>query len=157
MRRANKREFGKSGISTRPAKFHIMKMLHLAFSPNFYTVQLKLWEPFATVGNAKELFPLILGSRVLVFSQMTRVLDILEDYCMWQGYDYCRLDGQTPHEDREVICGICIMWQQFNISSQYIVIMNTYKITWSITKTHEKGVGSSNKKPMISAKLFDQI
>uniref|UniRef100_A0AAY4ENF1 SWI/SNF related, matrix associated, actin dependent regulator of chromatin, subfamily a, member 1 n=1 Tax=Denticeps clupeoides TaxID=299321 RepID=A0AAY4ENF1_9TELE len=28
------------------------------------------------------------GSRVLIFSQMTRVLDILEDYCMWRGYEY---------------------------------------------------------------------
>ncbi|XP_076843705.1 LOW QUALITY PROTEIN: putative global transcription activator SNF2L1 [Brachyhypopomus gauderio] len=42
------------------------------------------------------------GSRVLIFSQMTRVLDILEDYCMWRGYEYCRLDGNTPHEDREL-------------------------------------------------------
>lgn len=42
------------------------------------------------------------GSRVLIFSQMTRVLDILEDYCMWKNYGYCRLDGQTPHEERQV-------------------------------------------------------
>ncbi|KAG5284468.1 hypothetical protein AALO_G00027050 [Alosa alosa] len=41
------------------------------------------------------------GSRVLIFSQMTRVLDILEDYCMWRGHEYCRLDGNTPHEARE--------------------------------------------------------
>lgn len=42
------------------------------------------------------------GSRVLVFSQMTRMLDILEDYSLWKGFHYCRLDGQTPHEDRQV-------------------------------------------------------
>jgi SWI/SNF-related matrix-associated actin-dependent regulator of chromatin subfamily A member 5 len=41
------------------------------------------------------------GSRVLIFSQMTRMLDILEDYSLWRGYKYCRLDGQTAHEDRE--------------------------------------------------------
>ncbi|MEQ2180935.1 hypothetical protein GOODEAATRI_006377 [Goodea atripinnis] len=41
------------------------------------------------------------GSRVLIFSQMTRMLDILEDYCMWKNYEYCRLDGQTPHEERQ--------------------------------------------------------
>ncbi|XP_069468752.1 probable global transcription activator SNF2L1 isoform X2 [Ambystoma mexicanum] len=41
------------------------------------------------------------GSRVLIFSQMTRLMDILEDYCMWRGFEYCRLDGQTPHEERE--------------------------------------------------------
>ncbi len=65
------------------------------------------------------------GSRVLIFSQvplivllqdvigifllfdttcaefqMTRMLDILEDYCWWRGHRYCRLDGQTAHDDR---------------------------------------------------------
>ncbi|CAG0923058.1 unnamed protein product [Notodromas monacha] len=29
------------------------------------------------------------------------MLDILEDYCLWKQFHYCRLDGQTPHEDRE--------------------------------------------------------
>jgi SWI/SNF-related matrix-associated actin-dependent regulator of chromatin subfamily A member 5 len=43
------------------------------------------------------------GSRVLVFSQMTRVLDILEDYCEWRGHKYHRLDGNTPHEERSVM------------------------------------------------------
>ncbi|KAI9000230.1 member of the imitation-switch class of ATP-dependent chromatin remodeling complex [Gaertneriomyces semiglobifer] len=40
------------------------------------------------------------GSRVLLFSQMSRMLDILEDYCIFRGYEYCRIDGNTPHEDR---------------------------------------------------------
>ncbi|KAF8177441.1 SNF2 family N-terminal domain-containing protein [Pholiota molesta] len=40
------------------------------------------------------------GSRVLIFSQMSRVLDILEDYCLFRGYKYCRIDGSTAHEDR---------------------------------------------------------
>ena len=40
------------------------------------------------------------GSRVLIFTQMTRVLDILEDYCWFRGHSYCRIDGQTAHEDR---------------------------------------------------------
>jgi SWI/SNF-related matrix-associated actin-dependent regulator of chromatin subfamily A member 5 len=29
------------------------------------------------------------------------MLDMLEDYCWWRRYQYCRLDGQTPHEDRQ--------------------------------------------------------
>ncbi|CAD7702794.1 unnamed protein product [Ostreobium quekettii] len=41
------------------------------------------------------------GSRVLVFSQMTRVLDILEDYCLFRGHVYCRIDGNTSGDDRE--------------------------------------------------------
>ena len=38
------------------------------------------------------------GSRVLIFSQMTRLLDVLEDYFLYRGYKYCRIDGvPTPH------------------------------------------------------------
>ncbi|KAK4503968.1 hypothetical protein PRZ48_004883 [Zasmidium cellare] len=40
------------------------------------------------------------GSRVLIFSQMSRVLDILEDYSVMRGHQYCRIDGSTAHEDR---------------------------------------------------------
>lgn len=40
------------------------------------------------------------GSRVLIFSQMSRMLDILEDYCVFRDYQYCRIDGGTAHEDR---------------------------------------------------------
>ena len=41
------------------------------------------------------------GSRVLIFTQMSRILDILEDYSWYRGWKYCRIDGQTPHEDRD--------------------------------------------------------
>ena len=43
-------------------------------------------------------------SRVLIFSQMTRVLDILEDYCAIrrnEGFTYCRIDGSTNGVDRQ--------------------------------------------------------
>ena len=40
------------------------------------------------------------GSRVLIFSQMSRLLDILEDYSVFRNYNYCRIDGSTAHEDR---------------------------------------------------------
>lgn len=42
------------------------------------------------------------GSQVLIFSQMTRMLDILEDYCVIRGYQTCRIDGDTTLEDREL-------------------------------------------------------
>lgn len=32
---------------------------------------------------------------------MTRMIDILEDYCMYRNYGYCRIDGNTSGEDRE--------------------------------------------------------
>lgn len=39
--------------------------------------------------------------RVLIFSQMTRVLDILEDYCTMRQYKFCRIDGSTDGEWRD--------------------------------------------------------
>ena len=46
------------------------------------------------------------GSRVLIFSQMTRVLDLLEDYAVYRQregnpFTYCRIDGSTGGEDRQ--------------------------------------------------------
>ncbi|CAM6084117.1 unnamed protein product [Calypogeia fissa] len=40
------------------------------------------------------------GHRVLLFSQMTRLMDVLEDYLELQGYKYLRLDGTTKTEER---------------------------------------------------------
>ena len=41
------------------------------------------------------------GHRVLLFSQMTRMLDILEDYCGYRAWEYCRIDGSTSGDDRD--------------------------------------------------------
>ena len=38
------------------------------------------------------------GHRVLIFSQMTRMLDILEDYLISKEHAYCRIDGNTTYE-----------------------------------------------------------
>lgn len=41
------------------------------------------------------------GHRVLIFSQMTRMLDIIQDYCWTEGYPLCRIDGGMAVRDRE--------------------------------------------------------
>lgn len=43
------------------------------------------------------------GHRVLLFTQMTKVLDILEIFLNFHGYLYLRLDGATKIEDRQYI------------------------------------------------------
>ena len=40
------------------------------------------------------------GHQSLIFSQMTRMLDILEDYLTWKGWSYRRLDGTVAAADR---------------------------------------------------------
>ncbi|KAF2758659.1 hypothetical protein EJ05DRAFT_422085, partial [Pseudovirgaria hyperparasitica] len=42
------------------------------------------------------------GHRALIFTQMTKVLDILEEFLNVHGYKYFRLDGSTPIEKRQV-------------------------------------------------------
>ncbi|KAL8162487.1 hypothetical protein V2J09_013976 [Rumex salicifolius] len=41
------------------------------------------------------------GHRVLLFSTMTKLLDILEEYLQWRRLIYRRIDGTTTLEDRE--------------------------------------------------------
>jgi SWI/SNF-related matrix-associated actin-dependent regulator of chromatin subfamily A member 5 len=41
------------------------------------------------------------GAKILIFSQMTRLLDILDDYLRFKQIPYCRIDGQTSAMDRE--------------------------------------------------------
>lgn len=61
------------------------------------------------------------GSRVLIFSQMTRMLDILEDYCNFREYEYCRIDGSTSTEDR------CEAIEEYNAegSKTFIFLLST--------------------------------
>jgi len=61
------------------------------------------------------------GSRVLIFTQMTRILDILEDYCWFRKHSYCRIDGQTPHEERDT------QIQEYNAenSEKFIFMLST--------------------------------
>lgn len=39
--------------------------------------------------------------QVLIFSQMTSILDLLMDYCYLRGFQYSRLDGSMAYADRE--------------------------------------------------------
>lgn len=38
--------------------------------------------------------------RVLLYFQMTRMIDLMEEYLTYRNYKYCRLDGSTKLEDR---------------------------------------------------------
>ncbi|CAN3373739.1 hypothetical protein DIURU_005541 [Diutina rugosa] len=43
------------------------------------------------------------GHRALIFTQMTKVLDVLEQFLNIHGYRYMRLDGATKIEDRQLL------------------------------------------------------
>ena len=58
--------------------------------------------------------------RVLIFTQMARMLDILEQFLAYHGYRYLRLDGATKVEQRQVLM------ERFNMDSRiFIFILST--------------------------------
>ncbi|KAJ6803828.1 putative ATP-dependent DNA helicase CHR12 [Iris pallida] len=61
------------------------------------------------------------GHRVLLFSQMTKLMDILEIYLQLHGFKYMRLDGSTKTEERGSLL------KQFNApdSSYFMFLLST--------------------------------
>ncbi|CAL1712065.1 unnamed protein product [Somion occarium] len=59
------------------------------------------------------------GHRVLIFTQMTRILDILEIFLNFHGYLYLRLDGATKIEDRQYIT------ERFNVDSRVFCFISS--------------------------------
>jgi len=60
------------------------------------------------------------GDRVLIFSQFTMLLDVLERYLKIRSHKYLRLDGQTPVQERQELI------DKFNRDEQiFIFILST--------------------------------
>ena len=59
------------------------------------------------------------GHRVLIFTQMTKILDILELFLNFHGYIYLRLDGATKVEDRQYIT------ERFNSDSRVFCFISS--------------------------------
>ncbi|CAK9228992.1 unnamed protein product [Sphagnum troendelagicum] len=60
------------------------------------------------------------GHRALIFTQMTKMLDVLEGFISLYGYTYMRLDGSTKPEQRQ------ILMQRFNTNPKiFLFILST--------------------------------
>ncbi|KAI9290204.1 SNF2 family N-terminal domain-containing protein [Umbelopsis sp. AD052] len=46
------------------------------------------------------------GHRVLIFFQMTQIMNIMEDFLHYRGYKYLRLDGSTKADDRSSLLSV---------------------------------------------------
>mmetsp|Transcript_5181 Transcript_5181/g.21327 ORF Transcript_5181/g.21327 Transcript_5181/m.21327 type:complete len:753 (-) Transcript_5181:402-2660(-) len=82
-----------------------------------------LWDNAGKLVLLTKLLPKLKAqsSRVLVFSQMTRMLDILEDYMRLNGHEYCRIDGSTHGDDRDA------QMDEFNApgSPKFVFLLST--------------------------------
>jgi chromatin-remodeling ATPase INO80 len=56
------------------------------------------------------------GHRCLIYFQMTRMIDLMEEYMIFRQYKYLRLDGDTRLEDRR---DMVMDWQQRYVRSIY--------------------------------------
>ncbi|KAI5109512.1 chromodomain-helicase-DNA-binding protein 1-like, partial [Silurus meridionalis] len=59
------------------------------------------------------------GHRVLLFSQMTRMLDIVQDYLEYRGYSYERVDGSVRREERNLSI------RNFKTKDIFILLLST--------------------------------
>ena len=60
------------------------------------------------------------GHKALIFTQMTKMLDILEVFLNLNGHTYVRLDGSTKPEQRQ------ILMQRFNTNPKlFVFILST--------------------------------
>lgn len=59
------------------------------------------------------------GHRVLLFSQMTRTLDVIQDYLEYRGYSYERLDGSVRGEERNLAV------KNFSTNDIFVFLLST--------------------------------
>ncbi|KAJ8680256.1 hypothetical protein QAD02_016043 [Eretmocerus hayati] len=114
LRRISKRLIGESGWKQKNAQYTYEDLLWLT---DYKIYQLsRTYKSIAGFGlpqslisqsgkfeKLDELLPKLKdeGHRVLIFSQFTMVLDILEEFLTIRGHRYLRLDGQTPVMERQ--------------------------------------------------------
>lgn len=78
--------FGESG----KLKFLVVKLDEL---------KMKVHQHLSSIGSCSEC-SLLQNDRILLFSQFTMMLDIIEVFLQQKGHTYLRLDGQTPTGER---------------------------------------------------------
>jgi SWI/SNF-related matrix-associated actin-dependent regulator of chromatin subfamily A member 5 len=82
-----------------------------------------IWENAGKLSVLNKLLPKLQkqGSRVLIFCQMTRMLDIIEDYIRVKNYKYCRIDGSSKGDERDVAM------DEFNApgSDKFVFLLST--------------------------------
>lgn len=84
--------------------------------------------------------------RVLVYFQMTRMMDLMEEYLIYRQYKYLRLDGSSKLEDRR---DMVIDWQTrfviISCASSYELLKHHFQARYLCLFAFDKGWGSWNQ------------
>jgi SNF2 family DNA or RNA helicase len=74
----------------------------------------------AAVTEYTPFFSDVADRQVLMFFQMTQIMNIMEDFLLYRGYKYLRLDGSTKADDRTSLL------QDFNSDPElFVFILST--------------------------------
>jgi SNF2 family DNA or RNA helicase len=93
-------------ISSEQVNNALMQLRKISLHPYLFQQSYSLDENlFRTSGKVEALDRILpklirFDHKVLIFSQFTSVLDILEAYLKWKRIAFVRLDGQVPHDQR---------------------------------------------------------
>ena len=90
-----------------PSQQNIMMQLRKICDRPYYFQEYEVGEDLVTSAGKlllmDRLVPRLIerGHKMLVFSQFTSMLDILEDYFTFREMEYCRIDGSVSHDERQ--------------------------------------------------------
>ena len=96
--------------------------LQRAFGPALRVEQYSLAAALAESGKMQRLDALLKerflgGHKVLIFTQMTKMLNLLEEYCLFRKWKHLRLDGSTAVSDRRD------MVHSFQTSNEHFIFL----------------------------------
>ena len=74
------------------------------------------------------------GDRVLIFSQFTMLLDVLQRYLKIRGHKFMRLDGQTPVQERQA------MIDKFNKEEDIFIFILSTRAGMGLIKSSSIGM-----------------
>ena len=75
---------------------------------------------------------LIFSIRVLIFTQMTKMLDVLESFLNYHGHIYLRLDGTTRVEQRQVGVYLIIVMLFLIYANDVVYVINHGKNIFTV-------------------------
>jgi len=93
-------------VETRKVNNALMQLRKLVLHPYLFLSEYQVNEDIFRVSGKVEVLDRMLpkllrfGHKMLIFSQFTSMLDVLQAYLQWRAISHLRLDGSTPHEER---------------------------------------------------------
>eukprot|EP00656_Telonema_subtile_P004043 TRINITY_DN11839_c0_g1_i3.p1 TRINITY_DN11839_c0_g1~~TRINITY_DN11839_c0_g1_i3.p1 ORF type:complete len:1114 (+),score=301.85 TRINITY_DN11839_c0_g1_i3:290-3631(+) len=128
MQKAMYTRIEKTGkLNGRSMQNHIMQLRKVCNHPYLQEDSYHINEDLIRASGKVELMDRLLpkmqkaGHRILMFSQMTQMIDIMEDYFRYRGFKHMRLDGNTDTHTRERLL------KTFNTDFSYFIFILSTK------------------------------